>query len=327
MAEVGICLLMTQHDFDIVGLARKVEELGFGSLWAPEHGVVPADFNVGSAGARAGAPSAYADGRINQIIDPLVYLAAAASATKTIKLGTGICLVPERNPIRLAKEVATLDLISGGRFIFGIGAGWLQGEAEVLGADFPRRWAQTREYIVAMKELWTGPVSEFYGRWVAFPPIICDPKPVQQPHPPVMIGWRVAAGGAEGGGLRRRLAAPRPQHVRVQRPGQAARSTKAHRGIVPHQRARPVAAEHHHVGRSARPRAEPPLLRRGGRPHSPPADHPRRARDAGGAGAGSGGGALGQAPQVAGELEAVFQQADVHGEGRGAYGLDLGVDY
>ena len=187
MAEVGICLLMTQHDFDIVGLARKVEELGFGSLWAPEHGVVPADFNVGSAGARAGAPSAYADGRINQIIDPLVYLAAAASATKTIKLGTGICLVPERNPIRLAKEVATLDLISGGRFIFGIGAGWLQGEAEVLGADFPRRWAQTREYIVAMKELWTGPVSEFYGRWVV-PPIICDPKPVQQPHPPVMIG-------------------------------------------------------------------------------------------------------------------------------------------
>ena len=188
MAEVGICLLMTQHDFDIVGLARKVEELGFGSLWAPEHGVVPADFNVGSAGARAGAPSAYADGRINQIIDPLVYLAAAAAATKSIKLGTGICLVPERNPIRLAKEVATLDLISGGRFIFGIGAGWLQGEAEVLGADFPRRWAQTREYIVAMKELWTEQESEFYGRWVAFPPIICDPKPVQQPHPPVMIG-------------------------------------------------------------------------------------------------------------------------------------------
>ena len=188
MAEVGICLLMTQHDFDIVGLARKVEELGFGSLWAPEHGVVPADFNVGSAGARAGAPSAYADGRINQIIDPLVYLAAAASATKTVRLGTGICLVPERNPIRLAKEVATLDLISGGRFIFGIGAGWLQGEAEVLGSDFPRRWAQTREYIVAMKELWTEPVSEFYGRWVAFPPIICNPKPVQQPHPPVMIG-------------------------------------------------------------------------------------------------------------------------------------------
>ena len=188
MTEVGICLLMTQHDFDIVGLARKVEELGFGSLWAPEHGVVPADFSVGAAGAAAGAPSAYADGRINQIIDPLVYLAAAASVTTTVKLGTGICLVPERNPIRLAKEVATLDLVSGGRFVFGIGAGWLQGEAEILGADFPRRWAQTREYVYAMKELWTEPAPEFHGRWVDFPPIICNPKPVQQPHPPVMVG-------------------------------------------------------------------------------------------------------------------------------------------
>ena len=188
MSNVGICLLLTQHDFDIVGLARKVEELGFGSLWAPEHGVVPADFSVGASGAAAGAPSAYADGRINQIIDPLVYLAAAASATRTVKLGTGICLVPERNPIRLAKEVATLDLVSGGRFIFGIGAGWLQGEAEVLGADFPRRWGQTREYVYAMKELWTEPVAEFHGKWVDFPPIICNPKPVQQPHPPVMVG-------------------------------------------------------------------------------------------------------------------------------------------
>ena len=188
MSNVGICLLMTQHDFDIVGLARKVEELGFGSLWAPEHGVVPADFNVSAAGDRAGAPSAYSDGRINQIIDPLVYLAAAAAATSTVKLGTGICLVPERNPIRLAKEVATLDLVSGGRFIFGIGAGWLQGEAEVLGADFPRRWGQTREYVYAMKELWTEPVAEFHGKWVDFPPIICNPKPVQQPHPPVMVG-------------------------------------------------------------------------------------------------------------------------------------------
>ena len=188
MTNVGMCLLMTQHDFDIVGLARKVEELGFGSLWAPEHGVVPADFSVGASGAASGAPSVYADGRINQIIDPLVFLAAAAAATKSVRLGTGVCLVPERNPIRLAKEVATLDLVSGGRFVFGIGAGWLQGEAEVLGADFPRRWRQTKEYVNAMKELWTSPVSEYHGRWVDFPPIICDPKPVQKPHPPVMVG-------------------------------------------------------------------------------------------------------------------------------------------
>ena len=192
MTNAGICMLMTEHDFDIVGLARKVEELGFGSLWAPEHGVVPADFSVGASGAASGAPSVYADGRINQIIDPLVFLAAAAAATRSVRLGTGICLVPERNPIRLAKEVATLDLVSGGRFVFGIGAGWLQGEAEVLGADFPRRWGQTKEYVNAMKELWTNPVSEFHGRWVDFPPIICDPKPVQKPHPPVMIGGELS---------------------------------------------------------------------------------------------------------------------------------------
>ena len=192
MSNVGICLLMTQHDFDIVGLARRVEDLGFGSLWAPEHGVVPADFSVGEAGAASGARSAYSDGRINQIIDPLVYLAAAAAATTSVRLGTGICLVPERNPIRLAKEVATLDLVSGGRFVFGIGAGWLQGEAEVLGADFPHRWGQTREYVNAMKELWTNSVSEYHGRWVDFPPIICDPKPAQKPHPPVMIGGELS---------------------------------------------------------------------------------------------------------------------------------------
>ena len=188
MSNVGICMLMTEHDFDIVGLARKVEELGFGSLWAPEHGVVPADFSVGASGAASGAASVYADGRINQIIDPLVFLAAAAAATTSVRLGTGICLVPERNPIRLAKEVASLDLVSGGRFVFGIGAGWLQGEAEVLGADFPHRWGQTREYVNAMKELWTEPISEYHGKWVDFPPIICNPKPVQRPHPPVMIG-------------------------------------------------------------------------------------------------------------------------------------------
>ena len=276
MANVGICLLMTQHDFDIVGLARKVEELGFGSLWAPEHGVVPADFSVGASGAASGAPSAYSDGRINQIIDPLVYLAAAASATKTVKLGTGICLVPERNPIRLAKEVATLDLISGGRFLFGIGAGWLQGEAEILGADFPRRWTQTREYVNAMKELWTNPVSEFHGQWVDFPPLICNPKPVQKPHPPVMIGGelrRAAQRVADyGDGW-----LPRARNTSVYHdPAKLPEARKPHRGAVPGQRTRPVGAEHHHVGRATRPRAKPPLLRRRRQPRGAYAHHPRR---------------------------------------------------
>ena len=290
MAEVGICLLMTRHDFDIVGLARKVEELGFGSLWAPEHGVVPADFSVGESGARSGAPSAYSDGRINQIIDPLVYLAAAAAATTSVRLGTGICLVPERNPIRLAKEVATLDLVSGGRFMFGIGAGWLQGEAEVLGADFPRRWRQTREYVNAMKELWTQPVSEFHGQWVDFPPIICNPKPVQQPHPPVLIGGelrRAAQRVADyGDGWLPRARTTSAYHD----PSRLPEARAAHRGPVPRQGAQPVSAEHHHVGRAARPGAESPLLRSRRRPHRTHADHAGRALHAGGVGPGGGGG-------------------------------------
>ena len=187
--DIGIALLMTQHDFNTIGLAQKVEELGFESLWAPEHGIVPLDFKVAPAiGQQGGIPKFYAEGGINQIIDPLLFLAGAATVTKKIKLGTGICLVPERNPIRLAKEVATLDRISNGRFLFGVGAGWLKGESEILGVDFPSRWKQTREYIDVMKELWTTDISEFHGKYIDFPPLICDPKPVQKPHPPVLLG-------------------------------------------------------------------------------------------------------------------------------------------
>ena len=192
--DIGIALLMTQHDFNTISLAQKVEELGFESLWAPEHGIVPIDFKVSPAtGQQGGIPKFYAEGGINQIIDPLLFLAGAATVTKKIKLGTGICLVPERNPIRLAKEVATLDRISNGRFLFGVGAGWLKGESEILGVDFPSRWKQTREYIDVMKELWTTDISEFHGKYIDFPPLICDPKPVQKPHPPIFVGGELDA--------------------------------------------------------------------------------------------------------------------------------------
>ena len=192
--DIGIALLMTQHDFNTISLAQKVEELGFESLWAPEHGIVPIDFKVAPAtGQRGGIPKFYAEGGINQIIDPLLFLAGAATVTKKIKLGTGICLVPERNPIRLAKEVATLDRISNGRFLFGVGAGWLKGESEILGVDFPSRWKQTSEYIDVMKELWTSDISEFHGKYIDFPPLICNPKPVQKPHPPIFVGGELDA--------------------------------------------------------------------------------------------------------------------------------------
>jgi len=168
--------------------------LGFESLWAPEHGIVPIDFKVAPAtGRQGGIPKFYAEGGINQILDPLLFLAGAATVTNRIKLGTGICLVPERNPIRLAKEVATLDHISNGRFLFGVGAGWLKGESEILGVDFPHRWKQTREYLDVMKELWTTEITEYHGEYIDFPPLVCAPKPVQRPHPPIFVGGELEA--------------------------------------------------------------------------------------------------------------------------------------
>jgi probable F420-dependent oxidoreductase len=117
-----------------------------------------------------------------------VALARASGTTSRIKLATGIVLVPERHPLLLAKEVSTLDLFSGGRFLFGIGAGWLREETQLMGGDFDHRWSQTRESILAMKELWTKPEAEFHGKYYDFPPVRSNPKPVQKPHPPVLLG-------------------------------------------------------------------------------------------------------------------------------------------
>ena len=187
--NVGICLLMTDYRFDVIGLARRVEELGFESLWAPEHGAIPVEYKTDVPRSKErGVPIIYQHGNIDQIIDPFVWLGAVAGATTRLRLGTGICLVPERNPIQLAKAVATVDRLSGGRMLFGIGAGWLRGESEIFGVDFPRRWQQTRDSIQAMKTLWSTEVSEYHGEYVDFPPLLCLPKPVQQPHPPILIG-------------------------------------------------------------------------------------------------------------------------------------------
>ena len=118
-------------------------------------------------------------------------LARVSAVTKDMKLGTAICLVPEHNPLLLAKEIATLDYLSGGRFIFGIGAGWLKEETELMGGNFPHRWGQTREAIQAMNQLWTKDEAEYHGRYFDFPPVRSFPKPVQKPHPPVLTGGNV----------------------------------------------------------------------------------------------------------------------------------------
>jgi probable F420-dependent oxidoreductase len=181
--KIGILALLSELTLDPVSVARRCEELGFESIWSPEHAIIPVHTKV---------PYPALDGKIPDVYtrfpDPFVLLGMMASVTRTLRLGTGICLVPERHPLALAKEVATLDYFSGGRFMFGIGAGWQAEESEIMGVDFPRRWPITREYIRAMKELWTKPEASFEGRYLKFPAVISNPKPAQQPHPPVFIG-------------------------------------------------------------------------------------------------------------------------------------------
>jgi probable F420-dependent oxidoreductase len=182
--QVGIAMFVTDYSIDVVSLAQKAEACGFDSVWLPEHPVIPVRTTTPFPGAADGVmPPYYA-----HAMDPFVALAAAAAATSAIKLGTGICLVPERHPLHTAKEIATLDQISGGRFLFGIGAGWLKEETEIFGANFPRRWSVTREAVLAMKELWTKDEAEFHGDFIDFPPVMSYPKPVQKPHPPILLG-------------------------------------------------------------------------------------------------------------------------------------------
>ncbi|MGH7931791.1 MAG: LLM class F420-dependent oxidoreductase [Candidatus Binataceae bacterium] len=182
--KIGILGFVASYTVDPATLAKKCEALGFESFYLPEHPILPVQHKTPYPLSSDGKiPEPYA-----QMIDPFVGLSFAAAATRKIKLGTGICLVPEHNPLVLAKSVATLDYYSGGRFIFGIGAGWLRDESEIMGVDFKRRWPITREYIRAMKELWTSHEASFEGEFIKFPAVRCDPKPAQKPHPPVHIG-------------------------------------------------------------------------------------------------------------------------------------------
>jgi alkanesulfonate monooxygenase SsuD/methylene tetrahydromethanopterin reductase-like flavin-dependent oxidoreductase (luciferase family) len=163
--RVGIFhYLSTAYSINPAVLAQRAEELGFDSFWLPEHPIMPVT-TVTPYPLGGPIPDFFA-----ALIDPFVGLARASTVTKTIKLGTGICLVPERNPLLLAKEIATLDHFSGGRFLFGIGAGWLKEETEIMGGDFAHRWTQTQEAILAMKALWTQEEAEYHGRYYDFPP-------------------------------------------------------------------------------------------------------------------------------------------------------------
>ena len=182
--NVGISVPLPAYLVDVAAMARTAEALGFESFWCAEHPFIPVHTTSRFPGSPDGViPEAY-----SHFIDPFVALARASGTTSRIKLATGIVLVPERHPLLLAKEVSTLDLFSGGRFLFGIGAGWLREETQLMGGDFDHRWSQTRESILAMKELWTKPEAEFHGKYYDFPPVRSNPKPAQKPHPPVLLG-------------------------------------------------------------------------------------------------------------------------------------------
>ena len=163
-------------------VARLVEERGFESLWFPEHTHIPAS-RATPYPAGGDLPSMYW-----RSLDPFVALTAAAMATTTLRLGTGICLVVERDPIVTAKETASLDLLSGGRFEFGVGAGWNREEMRNHGTDPRRRMAVMAERVDAIREIWTSPEASFHGEHVSFDRIWSWPKPVQDPHPPVWVG-------------------------------------------------------------------------------------------------------------------------------------------
>ena len=180
--KIGIAMFPTDYSITPSDLGQAVEERGFESLWFPEHTHIPTSRKSPWPGG-PNLPDVY-----KQTLDPFMALTAAAVATKRIKLATGICLVVERDPIHLAKHVASLDCLSGGRFVFGIGGGWNAEEMASHGTDFKTRFSLMRERIAAMKAIWTNDVAEYQGVFVNFEPLWAWPKPVQKPHPPILVG-------------------------------------------------------------------------------------------------------------------------------------------
>ena len=188
--EIGAAIFFTDYSMAPTDLAVALEERGFDSLWVAEHSHIPATRRFSHPQGDAALTKEYFD-----VMDPFVTLSAAAAVTKRLKLGTAICLVIQRDTIQTAKAVASLDQISKGRFLFGIGCGWNAEEMEDHGTVYETRILKMREQIEAMKEIWTKDKPEYHGEIVDFPPMMTRPKPMQKPHPPVIVGgaFRLAA--------------------------------------------------------------------------------------------------------------------------------------
>ena len=187
--DVGVLMFITDYALPVTELAKALEDRGFESLWIPEHSHIPVT-RKSQYPAGGDLPKRYYD-----CMDPFPVIGAAAAATTTLKLATGICLVSQRDPIQTAKSVATVDHLSQGRFIFGTGVGWNRDEMENHGTNFKTRLSLTKERIEAMKEIWGKTKAEYHGKYVDFDPMMTWPKPVQKPYPPILIGggWPHAA--------------------------------------------------------------------------------------------------------------------------------------
>src|SRR5665213_2541598 len=180
--KFGVAIFPTEYAISMTELAPAAELLGFESLWVAEHSHIPAS-RLSPWPGGAELPKMYW-----HCLDPFVALTAAAVASKTLLVATGICLVVQRDPIHTAKQVASVDNISGGRFLFGIGAGWNREEMADHGTEFDSRWKLMRERVEAMKAIWTEDAAEYHGEMVDFGPMWCWPKPIQVPHPPILLG-------------------------------------------------------------------------------------------------------------------------------------------
>jgi probable F420-dependent oxidoreductase len=181
--KYGLAMIQTPDTADPATVGRLAEEAGFDSVWIGEHPAIPVEYKT--------PYPLTADGKVpeyyHRMFDPFVSLAAASAVTSRIKLATGISLIAERHPLLLAKEAATLDHISGGRAILGIGAGYFREEAEIMGTDFRTRYTRMRETVEAMRQVWTGDAAEYHGKVVDFPAVRSEPRPVNGSIP-VHIG-------------------------------------------------------------------------------------------------------------------------------------------
>ena len=167
-------------NLDPAFVAKVVEDVGFESYWVADHLIAPIEC--------ASYSPVFPGGQVPGFLDPMMALARASVTTERIKFGPSVLLMPERNPIQLAKEIATIDVYSGGRFVLAIGSGWNKEESVIMGGDPKRPWAQSLEAVEVLKDLWTNEVSEHHGEFYDYPQVRCAPKPLQKPHPPVLIG-------------------------------------------------------------------------------------------------------------------------------------------